>query len=78
MVNFNTCLHPLLPYGLFFQRCKDPSHILFSILIYPYLFSSFSHFNAITPECALLFNLVEWAIALHSMYKSALVFVFIF
>jgi hypothetical protein len=36
--------------------CKDPSHILFSTFIYPYLLSSFSPFTAIISGCTLLFT----------------------
>ena len=39
-----------------FIKCKDPSHILFSIFIYSYLLSSFSPFTAIIPGCTLLFK----------------------
>src|ERR1700734_3764313 len=36
--------------------CKDPSHILFSTFIYPYLLSSFSPFTTISSGCTLLFK----------------------
>ena len=41
--------------------------------------SRFSYFSTKpSPSCATQLHLVEWAIALHGMYKSALVFISIF
>jgi len=59
MVTFGTYFFALYsPMVRFFGGggCKDPSHILFSTFIYPYLLSSFSPFTTISSGCTLLFK----------------------